>query len=123
VLHNCNSNPTPRGVLVHAIQKRIDSETNKVRKETYFDRGRLYQHLMSSKMKKNRLLIANYFWMYSEDSAFNAFIGLRNRLGYLLSEQGLIRGESVRVLELPVFFCVNYHDVHGHGHTKRTWKN
>jgi hypothetical protein len=37
VLHNCNSNPTPRGVLVRAIQKRIDSETNKVRKETYFD--------------------------------------------------------------------------------------
>jgi hypothetical protein len=38
------------------IQKRIDSETNKVRKETYFDRGRLYQHLMSSEMKKNGCL-------------------------------------------------------------------
>jgi hypothetical protein len=110
VLHNCNSNPTPRGVLVRAIQKRMDSETNKVRKETYFDRGRLYQHLMSSEMKKNRLLIANFFWTYGEDSAFNAFKGLRNRLGYLLSEQGLIRGENVRDLELPDFFSVTYDD-------------
>jgi hypothetical protein len=70
----------------------MDSETNKVRKETYVDRGRIYQHLMSRKMKNNWLLIANYFWMYGEDSAFNAFKGLCNRLGYLLSEQGLIRG-------------------------------
>jgi hypothetical protein len=68
------------------------------------DRGRLYQHLMSSKMKKNRLLIANYFWTYGEDSAFNASKGLCNRLGYLLSEQGQIRGENVRDLELPDFF-------------------
>jgi len=110
VLHNSNSHSTPRGVLVRAIQKRMDSETNKVRKETYFDRGRLYQHLMSSEMKKNRLLIATYFWKYGNDSTFNAFRGLRNRLGYLLSEQGLIRGENVRDLELPDFFCVNYDD-------------
>jgi len=65
---------------------------------------------MSSKMKKNRSLIANYFWTYDEDSAFNAFKGLCNRLGYLLSEQGLICGENVRDLELPDFFCVNYDD-------------
>jgi hypothetical protein len=36
----------------------------------------------------------------------SAFCGLRNRLGYLLSEQGLIRGENVRDLELPDFFSV-----------------
>jgi len=59
VLHNSNSHSTPRGVLVRAIQKRMDSETNKVRKETYFDCGRLYQHLMSSEIEKESFADSN----------------------------------------------------------------
>jgi len=112
VLHNANNHPTPRGILVRAIQRRLDADTNRVRKETYFDRGRLYQHLMSAEMKKNCLLIDHYFWTYGGGSSFNAFKGLRNRLGYLLCEQRLIRGENVRDLQLPDFFSVVY-DVEG----------
>jgi hypothetical protein len=52
VANNVNNHPTPRGVLVQSIQKRVDAETFKVRKEMYFDRGRLYQHLMSSEVKR-----------------------------------------------------------------------
>ena len=110
VLYNTNTNRTPRGVLVRAIQCRLDQETDKVRKETYFDRGKLYQHLMLTEMKRNRLLMANYFWEYGGNSPVNAFRGLRNRLGYLLSEQGLIRGENVRDLKLPDFFSIEYDD-------------
>jgi len=110
VLHNANNHPTPRGILVCAIQRCLDADTNWVRKDTYFHRGRLYQHLMSAKMKKNRLLIAHYFWTYGGGSLFNAFKGCRNRLGYLLCEQGLIHGENVRDLELPDFFSMVYDD-------------
>jgi hypothetical protein len=112
--HQClmktNSNPTPRGDSIKQILMRIDAETDKTRKETYFDRGRLYQHLLSTEMKRNRLMISNYFWSYGGESTFHAFKGLRNRLGYLLSEQGLIRGENVRDLQLPDFFSVEYDD-------------
>ena len=54
--------------------------------------------------------MAEYFWSYSGDSTMNAFKGLRNRLAYLLSEQGLVRGENIRDLELPDFFSVEYDD-------------
>jgi hypothetical protein len=102
VANNVNNHPTPRGVLVQSIQKKSDAETFKVRKEMYFDRGRLYQHLMSSEVKKNRLLMSEYFWSYGGDSTMNAFKGLCNRLAYLLSEQGLVRGENIRDLEHPI---------------------
>jgi len=110
VANNVNNHPTTRGVLVQSIQKRVDAETFKVHKETYFDRGLLYQHLMSSEVKKNHLLMSEYFWSYGGDSTMNAIKGLRNRLVYLLSEQGLVRGENIRDLELPDFFSVDYDD-------------
>jgi len=111
VANNVNNHPTPRGVLDQSIQKRVDAETFKVHTETYFDRGRLYQHLMSSEVKKNRLLMSEYFWSYGSDSTMNAFKGLCNQLAYLLSEQGLVRGENIRDLELPDFFSVEYDDI------------
>jgi hypothetical protein len=112
--HQClmkkNSNPTPRGESVKQILSSIDAEAYKTRKETYFDRGHLYQHLMSTEMKQNCLMISNYFWNYGGESTFHAFKGLQNQLGYLLSEQGLIHGETVRDLQLPDFFSVEYDD-------------
>jgi hypothetical protein len=54
--------------------------------------------------------MSEYFWSYGGDSTMNAFKGLRNRLAYLLSEQGLVRGENIRDLELPDFFSVEYDD-------------
>ncbi len=95
MLHSSNNNQTPRGILVCTIQRRLDSETDdKVRKETYSYHGHLYQHLMS--MKKNHLVTAKYFWNNGGDYMYNAFKGLHNWLGYLLSEQGLNNGENVR---------------------------
>ena len=111
VANNVNNHPTPRGVLVKSIQKRVDAETFKVHKEKYFDRGWLYQHLMLSEVKKNHLLMSEYFWSYGGVSTMNAFKGLCNRLAYLLSEQGLVRGKNIRDLELPDFFSVEYDDI------------
>jgi len=110
VANKMNSHPTPRGILVQSIQKWLDSETFKVRKETYFDRGRLYQHLLSKEMKKNLELMAEYFWTLGKDSIINDFKGLCNRLVYLLPEQGLVRGENIHNLELPDIISVEYDD-------------
>jgi hypothetical protein len=101
-----NSHPTPRGVLVQALRKDLSRKTHETRKQTYFDRGLLYQHLMTNEMRRNRKQVADYFWKNGSGTAIGAFRGMRNRVGYLLSEQGLCRGENIRDLELPDFFCV-----------------
>jgi hypothetical protein len=75
-----------------------------------YDCGLLYQHLLTNEKKKNCRLIADYFWCYGDGSIALGFKGLRNRVGYLMSEQGLLRGENVRDLELPDFFSKEMDD-------------
>jgi hypothetical protein len=65
---------------------------------------------MSAEVKKTPIDGGIYFWSYGGDSTLNSFKGLRNWFAYLLSEQGLVRGENSRDLELPGFFCVEYDD-------------
>lgn len=101
-----NSHPTPRGEVVKNIQKTFSRNIHKVRKATYYDRGLLYQHLLNNERRQQRQLIADYFWRYGDGSISLAFKGLRNRVGYLLSEQGLLRGENIRDLQFPDFFCI-----------------
>ena len=101
-----NSHPTPRGDLVQRVQKNIECKTFDHRKQTYFDRGLLYQHLLTNEMRRNRKLVADYFWNNGNRLILSAFRGMRNRVGWLLSEQGLCRGENIRDLELPDFFSV-----------------
>jgi hypothetical protein len=57
-------------------------------------------------MMKNRKRVAEYFWNHGRSHSFAAFKSLRNRAGYLLSENGLLRGENVWDLQLPDFFSV-----------------
>ena len=91
-----NSHPTPRGDLVQRVQKNIERKTFDHRKQTYFDRGLLYQHLLTNEMRRNRKLVADYFWNNGNRLILSAFRGMRNRVGWLLSEQGLCRGENIR---------------------------
>jgi len=98
----------PRGELTKGLLKNLDKQLHAERKQSYFDRGRLYQHLLSTEMRRNRKLVSDFFWKDGSRNVNSAFRGLRNRLGYLLSEQGLIRGENVRDLELPDFFSITY---------------
>jgi hypothetical protein len=105
-----NSNPNPRGNLVKSVLEDLSLKTSEDRRKSYFDRGRLYQHLLSNEMKKNRKLVSDYFWNYGSRNRTLAFRSLRNRLGFLLSENGLLRGENVRDLQLPDFFCVEMDD-------------
>jgi len=100
----CNSHPSPRGESIKAIQKTIARNTFQRNRESYADRGLLYQHLLVKETQENRRCVAEYFW--TESSRSSPYSGLRNRVGYLLSEQGLLRGENIRDAELPDFFCV-----------------
>ena len=128
-----NAHPTPRGILVKHIRNTFCQNINEVRKATYYDRGLLYQHLLTNEKKKNRRLIADYFWRYGDGSIALGFKGLRNRVGFLMSEQGLLRGENVRDLELPDFFskemddegpsqCIAMVIIKGRGKTNRYGK-
>jgi hypothetical protein len=90
-----NYHPTFRGDLVQWVQK-----------ETYFDRGLLYQHMLTNEMRRNRKLVVDYFWNNGSRLILSAFRGIRNRVGWLLSEQGLCRGENIWDIELPDFFSV-----------------
>ena len=101
-----NNHASPRGDLVKYFLYELSRNTYDERKKSYFDRGQLYQHLLTNEMKKNRKRIAEYFWNCGKKNSFVAFKSLRNRAGYLLSEYGLLRGENVRDLQLPDFFCV-----------------
>jgi len=101
-----NNHASPRGNLVKYFLYELSRNTYEERKKSYFDRGQLYQHLLTNEMKKNRKRIAEYFWNCGKKNSFVAFKSLRNRAGYLLSEYGLLRGENVRDLQLPDFFCV-----------------
>ncbi len=101
-----NSHPTPRGVAVLHIQKGEGLKTFDTQRETYYDRGLLYQHLLTNEMRRNRKLVADYFWSCGRKTTLSALRGMRNRVGYLMSEQGLCRGENIRDVQLPDFFCV-----------------
>ncbi len=94
----------PCGELTKGLLKNLDKQLHAERKQSYFDRGPLYQHLLSTEIRRNRKLVSDFFWNDGSQNVNSAFCGLRNRLGYLLSEQGLIRWENVHDLELPVFF-------------------
>jgi hypothetical protein len=104
------SHATPRGLLVQELRKSLSHKTLETRKETYFDRGLLYQHLMTNEMRRNKKQVADYFWKNGSGTAIGAFRGMGTRVGYLLSAQGLCRGENVRDLELPEFFCIEMDD-------------
>jgi len=109
VQYKVNSNTTPRGFSVISIQKFVKQNTFMERKTSYYDRGRLYQHLLTQELQVTRRKVADYFWSYRQ-TTFCAFKGLRNRVGYLLAEQGLLRGENIRDAELPDFFTVEMED-------------
>jgi hypothetical protein len=96
-----NSNTTPRGPTVKAIQKNLERTTFQTRRANFDDRGKHYQHLLTNEHSEHIKLVAEFFW----DSP-NSFAGLRNRVGHLMCEHGLLRGETVRDVELPDFFCV-----------------
>ena len=94
-----NNHPTPREPSVCAIQKQMGRTTDTRRRESYEDRGRMYQHLLNKEMGEDRKKVSEYFW-----NAKIPYTGLRNRMGYLLCEQRLLRGETVRDAEIPDFF-------------------
>ena len=77
-----NSNTTPRGPTVKAIQKNLERTTFQTRRANFDDRGKHYQHLLTNEHSEHIKLVAEFFW----DSP-NSFAGLRNRVG---------RGETVR---------------------------
>ncbi len=88
------------------IIREIDQKTHERRRKDYYDRGHLYQHLLTNEMKRNRKLIADYFWDHGKGNHHIAFKSLRNRVGFLLAENGLLRGENICDLQLPDFFCI-----------------
>jgi len=53
-----NNHASPRGDLVKYFLYELSRNTYDERKNSYFDRGQLYQHLLTNEMKKNRKRIA-----------------------------------------------------------------
>jgi hypothetical protein len=101
-----NSYPTPRGISVKSIRTTFKQLNYNQTRTTHQDRGLLYQHLLTNEMKAERRLVAEHFWSNGTLSTHSPFISLRNRVGYLLSEQGLLRGENIRDAEFPDLFTV-----------------
>lgn len=110
-----NNNPTPRGLSVKSIRETLARNTFQERRQCHYDRGLLYQHLLTNEMQAQRRMVAEYFWNNSQLSSQSPFASLRNRAGYLLSEQGLLRGENIREAEFPDFFTV---EIEGEGPTR-----
>ncbi|ETP08742.1 hypothetical protein F441_15343 [Phytophthora nicotianae CJ01A1] len=90
-----NSHPSPRDDAVTALLKLTQSEEDNRKRKNYEDRGAdtlLDGYTATEQIQQ----VASYFWDTKGDSGTS----LRNLLAFLLSHYALMRGESVRMLEL-----------------------
>ncbi|ETP36757.1 hypothetical protein F442_15373 [Phytophthora nicotianae P10297] len=90
-----NSHPSPRDDAVTALLKLTQYEEDNRKRKNYEDRGAdtlLDGYTATEQIQQ----VASYFWDTKGDSGTS----LRNLLAFLLSHYALMRGESVRMLEL-----------------------
>jgi hypothetical protein len=89
-----NSNPHPRSNAVKLLLSNIKSETTKIKKQNYQDRG-IGTLLDGYQSTEQFASICECFFKFNDT---------RGRACFLLSHFGLLRGENVRALELADMF-------------------
>lgn len=85
---------SPRGYRVKKLLEWVQKEENRISKENYDDRGG-YTAADGYSSEVEIKALMDYFWSNDDQ------LGLRDGLMILLQHFGLLRGESVRMLEFP----------------------
>ncbi|KAL3694617.1 hypothetical protein R1sor_008268 [Riccia sorocarpa] len=91
-----NPHPNPRDDAVQQLLRNVQAEHEETRKKNFDDRGvgtLLDGYTTITELKT----IADFFWYKHRDCG----VHLRNLVAFLLSHYTLMRGESVRAMELP----------------------
>ncbi|KAL3702058.1 hypothetical protein R1sor_020080 [Riccia sorocarpa] len=91
-----NAHPNPRTDAVQLLLRNVQSEQEETRKRNFDDRG--IGTLLDGYTTVSELNgIVDYFWQKGRDHE----VHLRNLVAFLLSHYALMRGESIRGMELP----------------------
>lgn len=91
--------PHPHGQLVDALLQTLKYQEQKHKRENYVNRGVGTVADGYSTTAEMERLVEHYFLKNSQE-------GLRNGVAFLLQHYGLLRGESVRMMEFPDLQCM-----------------